>query len=204
MAFLVTNMNITLIYNNIDHQNLTAMLLDEAGYTVNQTFSADSTWFTSINQDQPDLLVISIDEPDSNLFKQLTLLREQSSCPVVVLTHSTDHHIIEKTILAGADSCIVGKLSSERMKGIVEIAIARHKVNLKLKEEMVELKQEVASLENRLSDRKDIDRAKGVLMQSYNMNETDAYNAMRNMAMDTGNKLGEVARNLISMSKILS
>jgi len=197
-------MNITLVYDNIEHQNLTAILFDEAGYTVNQTFSTDSPWFTLIIQESPDLLVISIDKPDNDLYKQLTLLREKISPSVIVLTHSTDHHVIEKTILAGADSCIVGKLSFERLKSVINIAIARHKVNLKRDEEIMELKQEVESLESRLSDRIDIDRAKGVLMQSYNMNENDAYNSMRNMAMDTGNKIGEVARNLISMSKILN
>jgi len=36
------------------------------------------------------------------------------------------------------------------------------------------------------------------------MSETDAYNAMRHMAMDSGSKLGEVARNLISMAKVLN
>ena len=196
-------MNITLIHDNIDHQNLTAIKLDEAGYTVNQTFATDSPWFASIIEESPELLVISVDQPDQDLFKQLTLLKEKSCSPVVVLTQSTDHHVIEKTILAGADTCIVGELSSDRIKSVIEIAIARHKVNLQRHQEIIELREEVESLENRLSDRKDIDRAKGVLMQTYNMNETDAYNAMRNMAMDTGNKMGEVARNLISMSKIL-
>lgn len=197
-------MNITLIYDNIEHQNLTAIMLDEAGYTVNQTCAIDSHWYASVNQGKPKLLVISVNEPDSNLLKQLTLLREKQSYPIIVLTHSSGHQIIEKTILAGADSCIVGKLSVERIQSIMEIAITRNKVNLKLHEKMIDLKKEVESLESRLSDRKDIDRAKGLLMQSYKMNETDAYNTMRNMAMDTGNKLGEVARNLISMSKLLS
>ena len=197
-------MNITLIYENIEHQNLTGMLLDEVRYTVNQTFALNSSWFSSIKQEEPDLLVFSVDEPDSDLFKQLCLLKESPICPIIVLTQSKDDLVIEKTILSGADSCIVGELTAERINSIIKLAIARHHVYFKLQQEMSDLKQEVESLESKLSDRKDIERAKGVLMKSYKMNEEDAYNAMRNMAMDTGNKLGEIARNLISMTKILN
>lgn len=197
-------MNIALVYSSTEYQNQTALQLDEVGYTVNQTFSIDTPWFASINRDRPELLVISIDLPDQELYQQLNLLRENHACPVVVLSHSKDHQIIEKTILAGADSCAIGKLTSERIQSIMETAIARFKVNRQLEGKVVELTQEVEALENRLSDRKDIDRAKGLLMQSYKMTESDAYNALRNMAMDTGNKLGEVARNVISMSKILN
>ena len=204
MTNQVQSMNLTLVYESIELQNTTVLLLDEAGYTVNQTFALSSAWFGSISHDNPELLVISTTEPDNDLYNQLQLLKEKPCCPIIVLSRSSDHHIIEKTILAGADSCIVGKLTPERTQSIVEIAIARHKVNSHLQHEMLGLKQEIESLESRLSDRKDIDRAKGLLMKSYNMNETDAYNAIRNMAMDTGNKLGEVARNLISMSKILN
>ena len=91
-----------------------------------------------------------------------------------------------------------------KVKNIIETVIARHKVTSKLRQQIVDLKDEISSLESRLSDRKDIDRAKGILMTQYKMTESDAYNAMRNMAMDTGNKLGEIARNLISMTKILN
>ena len=197
-------MNIALVFSSTKYQNQTALQLDEAGYTVNQTFSLDSQWFATIQQDVPELLVISVQTPDSDLYQQLNILREKIICPIIVLTHSSDHHVIEKTILAGADSCITGELNRNRIQSIIEIAFARHKVNQKIQEEVIELKKEVETLESRLSDRKDIDRAKGLLMNSYNMSEADAYNAMRNVAMDTGNKLGEVARNLISMSKILN
>lgn len=197
-------MNISLVYTTTEYQNQTALQLDEVGYTVNQTFSISSPWFASINRDKPDLLVISIDTPDNDLYQQLTLLQENKKCPVIVLCHTHDHLIVEKTIFAGADSCVIGKLTAQRIQNVIETTMARHKVNQRISAKVLELSQEVESLEARLSDRKYIDHAKVLLMTSYNMDETDAYNAMRNMAMETGNKLGEVARNLISMSKILT
>ncbi|MCW8854934.1 MAG: ANTAR domain-containing protein [Gammaproteobacteria bacterium] len=197
-------MNIALVYDNHEYQNTTAMLLDDAGYTVNLAFSIESPWVAAIKNEAPDILVISIGSPDDTLLQQLSIFRDNIICPVVVLAMQADVDITEKTMLAGAHSCITGKISAERMQSFIRVTITRYKINLNQIKIITELKQEIISLEDRLNDRRDIARAKGLLMQSYKMNEVDAYNALRKMAMDTGNKLGEVSRNLISMSKVLN
>jgi len=197
-------MNIALIYDNLKFQNETAMLLDDAGFTVNLTFSTESPWFEAIKTDKPDVLVISVSQPETELMDQLKIFKEQVICPVIVLANESSIDIIESVILAGADSCITGDISAERIESLVHINLARFKVTRGRLEEIQELHNSIEELESRLNDRKDIERAKGLLMKSYRMNEGDAYNALRRMAMDTGNKLGEVARNLISMSNVLN
>ena len=197
-------MNIALIYDNLKYQNETAMLLDEAGFTVNFTFSSGSPWFGAIKKDKPTILVISVSTPSSELLQQLNSFKQQAICPVVVLANEANIEITEKVILAGADSCVTGDITAERIKSLLQINLARFKVTRGRLKEIQELNKNIESLESRLNDRKDIERAKGLLMTSYRMNENDAYNALRSMAMDTGNKLGEVARNLISMSKVLN
>lgn len=180
------------------------MLLDDAGFTVNLTFSSESPWFKAINNDKPDVLVISVSTPNDDLIQQLQLFKEDVICPVIVLANEASFEVTESVILAGADSCITGDVSVSRLRSIIHVNLARFKVNKERLEQIQLLNKSVESLEARLNDRKDIERAKGLLMNSYRMNENDAYNAMRRMAMDTGNKLGEVARNLISMSEVLN
>lgn len=197
-------MNIALVYDDVKHQNTTAMLLDSAGYTVCLAFSIDSPWVSSIKTDPPDILVIAVSTPCQSLLEQLAIFRDNIICPVVVLAMDANVEITEKTMLAGAHSCITGKISPERMQSFIQVTITRYQINLNQVKKITELKKEITSLEDRLHDRRDIDQAKGLLMSSYKMSEDDAYNALRRMAMDTGNKLGEVARNLISMSKVLN
>ncbi len=197
-------MNIALIYDNTKYQNETAILLDDAGFTVNLTFSTEAPWFSAIKNDKPDVVVMSVSIPDEKLLQQLQILKSEAICPIIVLANDSDIDVIETTILAGADSCITGDISVERLKSLIHINLARFQVTRGQLDEIKELNKNIESLEMRLNDRKDIERAKGLLMNSYRMNENDAYNAMRRMAMDTGNKLGEVARNLISMSKVLN
>lgn len=197
-------MNIALVYDNLDHQNTTAMLLDDAGYNVNLAFYKESPWLQAIKKDKPDILVISVTTPDDELLQQLSNFKYEAICPVVVLAHEAKVDITEKTMLAGADSCITGKIAPERMQSFIEVTRTRYKINLQMLDEIIQLKNEIESLESRLNDKRDIDRAKGLLMNSYKMSEDDAYKALRRVAMDTGNKLSEVARNLISMSNVLS
>ncbi|MFW2373265.1 MAG: ANTAR domain-containing response regulator [Gammaproteobacteria bacterium] len=196
-------MNIALVYDNLDHQNTTAMLLDDAGYNVNLAFYIESPWLQAIKKDKPDILVISVTTPDDELLQQLSNFKYEAICPVVVLAHEAKVNITEKTMLAGADSCITGKIAPERMQSFIEVTRTRYKINLQQLAEIHQLKNEIESLESRLNDRCDIDRAKGLLMNSYKMSEDDAHNALRRMAMDTDNKLAETARNLISMSNVL-
>lgn len=203
-VFKCMTMNIALIYDNIKYQNETAMLLDDAGYTVNLTFSTESPWFAAIKNDKPDILVVSVAEPYEELLQQLHQLSELVICPVIVLANESDSDVTESVIMAGADSCITGAVAVDRLQSILNVNLYRFKVTCERLNEIQELKNNIESLEARLNDRKDIERAKGLLMNSYRMNENDAYNAMRRMAMDTGSKLGEVARNLISMSKVLN
>lgn len=197
-------MSIALVYESLDYQNSTVLLLDEAGYTVNLTYGLNTAWFNAIQKDVPDVLVISVSEPDGILKQQLANFKEQVICPVIVLANKARIDITQSIVLAGADSCVTGELSPQRMQSLVEISLARFKVTRCRIKKIEKLNKNIESLEARLSDRKYVEKAKGLLMSSYEMNEDDAYNAMRRMAMDTGNKLGDVARNLISMSKVLN
>jgi response regulator NasT len=66
------------------------------------------------------------------------------------------------------------------------------------------LKQQVKVAESRLNERKTVERAKGLLMQLRGLNESDAYNAMRKMAMDRNIRIAEVAEKLLAMNDLLT
>jgi response regulator NasT len=65
------------------------------------------------------------------------------------------------------------------------------------------LREELARTKNSLEERKVIEQAKGLLMRHRQMDENDAYQALRKLAMDQGKKLPEVARNVIAIMELL-
>ena len=54
----------------------------------------------------------------------------------------------------------------------------------------------------KLEDRKQIDRAKAILIKTQNFTEDEAYHTLRKLAMDRNISLGEMAKNVIVMSEL--
>ena len=62
---------------------------------------------------------------------------------------------------------------------------------------------ELAETSRKLSERKVVEKAKGILMKSRGMDEEAAYGALRKLAMERSQLLAKVAGNLIDMADLL-
>ncbi len=71
-------------------------------------------------------------------------------------------------------------------------------------DEYQRLRAELADANLKLSERKQVERAKGILMKSRGVGEDEAYQMLRRMAMDRGKRLGEIAQQLIDMADLLT
>jgi response regulator NasT len=116
--------------------------------------------------------------------------------PIVMFAEKTDSATIEQAVRAGVSAYIVDGLSDTRLKPIMDVAIARFREFHALKEELQRTKTDLA-------DRKDIEKAKGIIMRQRQCDESEAYTALRKMAMDTNKKLGDVARSVIEVASLL-
>jgi response regulator NasT len=108
----------------------------------------------------------------------------------------SDQETTENAIRAGVSAYVVDGLNPDRLKPLVEVAIARFR-------EFQALRQELAETRSKLAERKVIEKAKGLLMQKKQLNEQEAYQALRKMAMDRNQRLGEVAQNVIDVMELL-
>ncbi|HLL18056.1 MAG TPA: ANTAR domain-containing protein, partial [Rubrivivax sp.] len=62
-------------------------------------------------------------------------------------------------------------------------------------------RESLANVTERLEERKQVDRAKGLLMRSRQMHEDEAFAALRRVAMRSGQRIGEVARRLVEAAQ---
>jgi response regulator NasT len=126
----------------------------------------------------------------------MAILHRDNPRPVVMFAEEGDSGTIERAVRAGVSAYVVDGLNPSRVKPIVDVAIARFR-------EFQALRQELQETRSQLADRKQIDRAKGLLMKHRGLDEQEAYAAMRKMAMDRGQKMGEVANNIIAVLELL-
>lgn len=139
---------------------------------------------------KPDVIVAIADIPDAHLINQI----KNQTLPVIIFSQDARQEKIREAIQAGVASYVVDGLSTTRILPIIEAAISRF-------HETSTLKQELETTKNDLAERKLIDRAKGLMMDQRNCTENEAYRILRNMAMDRKKRLGEVARDILELSK---
>ena len=65
------------------------------------------------------------------------------------------------------------------------------------------MQTELVAAKRALSDRKMIDRAKGLVMRARGISENEAYNLLRTTAMSQGRKVADVAQALVTSADLL-
>ncbi|MBX6379028.1 MAG: ANTAR domain-containing protein [Clostridia bacterium] len=64
------------------------------------------------------------------------------------------------------------------------------------------LRRRVVELAQRVEERKQIERAKGYLMDRYGLNESEAYQRMRRAAMNQRRSIREIAQHILTLSEV--
>ncbi len=121
---------------------------------------------------------------------------QSKPCPVILFTNDDSSDAIDKSVKIGVNAYIVDGFNSQRIKTIIEIAISRFKRFQSIADELHKTRQQ-------LEDRKLIDKAKGILMKSKNMDEQEAYNVIRKMAMDKSKSMADIAQSLIDVMEMV-
>ena len=165
--------------------------LEEEGYEVVGDCGRGDEAVTLVKKMIPDVVILDIKMPVMTGLEAAKLITETKICPVVMLTAFSQREIIEQARDAGALAYLVKPFQKSDLVPAIELAIARFA-------EMQALSGEVAALGAQLEIRKLVDRAKGILLDKYAMNENDAFTYIQKLAMTERVKMGEIAQRIIS------
>jgi len=165
--------------------------LEEEGYEVVGDCGRGDEAVALVKKMIPDVVILDIKMPVMTGLEAAKLITETKICPVVMLTAFSQREIIEQARDAGALAYLVKPFQKSDLVPAIELAIARFA-------EMQALSGEVAALGAQLEIRKLVDRAKGILLDKYAMNENDAFTYIQKMAMTERVKMGEIAQRIIS------
>ncbi len=145
----------------------------------------------------PDVVIIDTESPSRDVLEQICVVSQDAPRPIVMVSDDGQPAAIKAAISAGVSAYVVEGIDEGRLAAVLTVAQARFEADQALK-------KQVRVAENKLNERKDIDRAKGMLMQLRGVTEDEAYHAMRKMAMDQNVRIADVAAKLLSMNKLLS
>ena len=145
---------------------------------------------------QPDIVLIDIDNPTRDMMEELTVASGPLERPVAVFVSGSVDGLARDAIEAGVSAYVVDGLAPERLKHVLDAAIARFGM-------VRQMRQELAETRRALEERKVTDRAKGLLMKAKGIDEDAAYALLRKTAMDQGRKVADVAQALITAAGVV-
>jgi two-component system, response regulator / RNA-binding antiterminator len=170
--------------------------LERAGYEVTAAVTSPLELLRVVDKVKPDVIIIDTESPSRDVLEHVVLITRDQPRPIVMFSSDDKPDSIREAVRAGVSAYVVDGLDAARVKSIVEVAVARFHEHQRLREELAE-----ANL--KLEERKLVERAKGILMKARGMDEDEAFQALRRMAMDRGKRLGEIAQQLIDMTDLL-
>jgi response regulator NasT len=168
----------------------------ENGFNLVATLPADVFLAERIAQLQPDMIIVDAESDARDALEHVVTATRDERRPIVMFTNDGDTRHVRDAVAAGVSAYIVAGLAPERIRPILDVAMARFQHEQALRHELAEARSE-------LHDRKTIDRAKGVLMQRQGLGEQEAYARLRKAAMDKGLRLADVAQRILDVSDLL-
>lgn len=145
----------------------------------------------------PDIVLIDVADPSRDVLEELALVSGPMERPVAMFVDRSDEQMTRAAIEAGVSAYVVDGLRPERVKPILDAAIARFHLFHKMRAEL-------AATRAALEERKTIDRAKAILMKARGIDEGAAYALLRKTAMDQNRRMAEIAQQLVMAAGLLT
>ena len=188
--------NATVTFKAVGQADGHAVQLFVGRYEVAASLSSPLALLHAIERLAPDVIVIDTESPSRDVLEHIVVMSQHTPRPVVMFATDSTPETIRDAVRAGVSAYVVDGLDRNRIKAIVDVAVARF-------EDFQNLREQLAAANLKLTERKLVERAKGLLMKSRSLDEDAAYALLRKFAMDRKLKLAEVARQLIDAADLL-
>lgn len=170
--------------------------LREAGDHEIRVFAEQTGLARQVGAFRPDVVLIDIANPSRDVLEELALASGPAERTVAMFVDRTDEQMTRSAIEAGVSAYVVDGMRPERIKPILDAAMARFHM-------LQRMRAELAATRAALEERKIIDRAKAVLMKARGIDEEAAYALLRKTAMDQGKRVADIAQQLVLAAGLL-
>lgn len=170
--------------------DLRETLVDEGYDVIGETGRGDEA-VELVRRLQPDLVILDIKMPGMGGLEAARLITEDRLAAVLILTAFSQRDLIVQARDAGALAYLVKPFQRSDLVPAIEVALGRFA-------ELRALQEQSADLEERLANRKLLDRAKGILMDEASLGEQAAFRFIQTTAMAERTTMKLVAERIIA------
>lgn len=167
--------------------------LEGAGFSVQGRVPCARLLVQALRE-PPDVVVAWQPQLEADLLPAVAQLQSAAPCPVLVFTNEVQAEAFERALQSGVSAWVVQGYAAARLRPLVQQALLRFRHERHARDTLVDLSR-------RYEERTLVDRAKGVLMRALGVEEERAFALMRQASMASHQRLGEVARQVVDVSR---
>lgn len=170
------------------------ILLENHGYHVIAEANNGEKAIELAFEHKPDLILMDIKMPKIDGLKASKIIGEQLDLPIIIITAYSQKEFVEKAQQDNVIGYLVKPIAEANLIPAVEVAIHQFQKTKQLKANIVAVEAEVEK-------RKLIERAKGILMDSKNISEKEAFKMLRDNSMSRQMAMDVLAKEIIELNK---
>ncbi len=170
--------------------------LQEIGYEVVGLASNGQRAIELAHESRPDLAILDLRMPEMDGLEAGKAIYYQLNVPIVIVSAYSDPQDVDTATELGVFGYLLKPVSMDSLRVTICVAWKRFL-------EKQTLMDEVTLLEKKLEDRKLVERAKGLIMESLGLSESDAMRRLQKQARDSRRPMAELARSLIEAQELL-
>ncbi len=145
---------------------------------------------------KPDLVIMDIRMPgDSDGISAAATLTAEAIAPTLLISAYSQPDYVARANEAGVVGYLVKPVTEDHLRPAIEVVLARFN-------EFESLASEAHDLREQLETRKLVERAKGVLMSQFNLNENEAFRRIQKASMDTRKPMRAIAEAILLTNQV--
>lgn len=152
---------------NQRHLDEITALVEASGHDVIARLVRADEVGRELEEHRPDMAMVAVGSRDEHALTLVDELATQSDCPIIIFLDEPDPAFVDKALELGAFACI-SQADPDEVASQIAVALHRH--------------DELSALRASFGRRLAVERAKGVLMERYGVDERAAFERLRDEA----------------------
>ena len=170
---------------------------EQSGYRVEQNFTDTSALAEFVCSASVDhIVLIDVREQVEHRLRTIREISDKRPLAIIGVGHENNQGLGQPLVEAGAVFLLSCPIRVHDVRGALGIAVHQHARQLRLENEIINLR-------GKLEERKLIERAKGILMDSAKVTESEAFRLIQRQSQDTRKRMSEIATQIISAAELV-
>lgn len=182
---IVPGSKIIIADNKERNRSVIKEILSRSGYRVHAEASNAPELLRKNRSIFPDLVIMDSDLEGGSVIELANIIEHDSLASILIITDQV------RSIQFSDYAHISKPINEDTLLPVVEVCLLYN-------QRVLSLRQELETLKEDLNKRKIIEKAKGILMKNYSLDEAEAYRKMQKLSMDKSISMKDLAKAIIN------